>query len=285
MWRIPVSRGTTSCPLTWFVCWKYGTVCPYSQCLEIPETCTWRYARRGGRWSVYDVGVPTQVYPERGLPELTGDARVDRWREHRAKVRAELVEATLNAIDELGPDLSIDDVLKSAGISRPKLYRFFTDKEALFAAVAMRVQELVVERVVSNIDLSVSLLELFRTGMAGYVDLVDERPNLVRFLLGVQYANATSLIESGRPLSDAIAQLVGSVFSSRGGNADHIEYVIDAMLASTGIAVLRWFDEPVISKETLVDELVVYVWGGLAASAKARGVELNPDDPILLPTD
>lgn len=66
--------------------------------------------------------------PRRGLPELTGDARVDRWREHRAKVRAELVEATLNAIDELGPDLSIDDVLKSAGISRPKLYRFFTDK-------------------------------------------------------------------------------------------------------------------------------------------------------------
>lgn len=131
------------------------------------------------------MGVSTQVYPERGLPELTGDARVDRWREHRAKVRAELVEATINAIDELGPDLSIDDVLKSAGISRPKLYRFFTDKEALFAAVAMRVQELVVERVVSNIDLSVSLLELFRSGMAGYVELVDERPNLVRFLLGV----------------------------------------------------------------------------------------------------
>lgn len=200
-------------------------------------------------------------------------------------MRAELVEATLQAIDENGPDLSVDDVLKAAGISRPKLYRFFTDKEALFAAVAMRVQELVAERVVSSIDLSVSLLEVFRSAMAQYVDLVDERPNLVRFLLSVQFANATSLIENGRPLSDAIAQLVRSVFSAKGGNADHIEYVIDAILASTGVAVLRWFDEPTISKEVLVDELVVYVWGGLSASAKARGVELRPDDPIAVVAD
>lgn len=196
-------------------------------------------------------------------------------------MRTELVEATLVAIDEFGPDLSIDDVLKSAGISRPKLYRFFTDKEALFAAVATRVQELVMERVISRFDLSNTLRELIRSAMAGYVDFVDERPNLVRFLLSIQYANATSLIESGRPLSDAVAQLVASVMASRGGSADHVEYVTDAVLASTGMAVLRWFDEPVVSKDVLVDELAIYVWGGLVASAKSRGVELSEDERVL----
>lgn len=233
--------------------------------------------------AVYDVNVSAEAPPKRALPELTGDARVDRWREHRAKVRTELVEATMRAIDELGPDLSVDDVLKVAGISRPKLYRFFSDKEALFSAVGERVQELVLERVVSQFDLSGSLFDIFRSAMTGYVDMVDERPNLVRFLLGVQYANANFLIESGRPLSEAIGKLVGSVLSARGGNPDHIEYVIDAMLASTGIAVLRWFNEREISKEQLVDELSIYVWGGLSASAKARGVELNPNEPVIPP--
>lgn len=78
------------------------------------------------------------------LSAPTGDARADRWRAHRATVREELIEATLRAIDEYGPDLSIDDVVKTAGVPRPKLYRFFTDKETLFAAVGDRDRKSVV---------------------------------------------------------------------------------------------------------------------------------------------
>ncbi|MCU1695833.1 MAG: TetR family transcriptional regulator [Mycobacterium sp.] len=52
------------------------------------------------------------------------------------------------------PDLSIDDVVKTAGIPRPKLYRFFDDKDALFGAVSERVQQMVIERVVPHFDLT-----------------------------------------------------------------------------------------------------------------------------------
>src|SRR5262245_24006284 len=84
--------------------------------------------------------------------ELKGDARHDRWHSHRAAVRAELIEATIRAIDAHGPELSIDDVVKTAGIPRPKLYRFFGDKVELLAAVSGRVQQLIVERVTPHLD-------------------------------------------------------------------------------------------------------------------------------------
>src|ERR1700761_2714382 len=88
------------------------------------------------------------------LSAPTGDARADRWRAHRAAVRAELIEATLRAIEGFWPEVSLDDVVKAAGVPRPKLYRFFADKETLFVAVGQRVQQLIIRRVVPRFHLT-----------------------------------------------------------------------------------------------------------------------------------
>lgn len=222
----------------------------------------------------------------RRLPELTGDARVDRWREHRATVRAELIEATLRAIDECGPDLSIDDVIKSAGIPRPKLYRFFQDKDTLFAAVAARVQELIIERVVPHFDLTGTALDLVRSALSAYIDLVDERPNVFRFVVGSHFADhrsTASLLEGGRPLADATVDVVAAPIRARGGDASNLEYVADAVLGAVALGVLRWLNDLTISKGALVDQMTVIVWGALSAASEERGVVLDPDEQLSLP--
>ncbi|BCO37832.1 TetR/AcrR family transcriptional regulator [Mycobacterium heckeshornense] len=217
------------------------------------------------------------------LPELTGDARADRWREHRAAVRAELVEATLRAIEEYGPDLSIDDVVKTAGVTRPKLYRFFTHKDKLFSAVGERVQAMVLERVVPRFSLAGTALDMVRSAVAAYVDLVDERPNLFRFLVGAQFTERRSteaLLEGGRPLANATCDVVASVVRARGGNSENLQYVVDALLGAVALGVLRWLNEPKISKAALVEQLTTFVWGSLAATAAERGIAVHPDEQL-----
>jgi AcrR family transcriptional regulator len=214
---------------------------------------------------------------------LTGDARSDRWREHRATVRAELVEATLRAIEEYGPDLSIDDVVRTADIPRPKLYRYFEDKDTLFAAVGERVQELVLERVVPHFDLSGTAIELVRSALAAYVDLVDERPNVFRFLVGSHFrdgGSAARLLDGGRRLADVTVPVVATVVKARGGNAENLEYFVDAVLGAVALGVLRWLNEPTIGKDALVEELTVIVWGAMSATAAARGVTLEPNERL-----
>lgn len=221
----------------------------------------------------------------RQLGELTGDARVDRWREHRVTVRADLVEATLRAIDEYGPDLSIEDIVKSAGVPRMKLYRFFQDKEALFAAAALRIQEMAIERVVSNFDVSGTVLELVRSALTAYIDLVDERPNIFRFLAGANsadYRSAQSLLEGGRRLTDAMVDIVDAVLRDRGGEVGNLEYAADAVLGAVAYGVLRWLNDLGISKRELVDEMTAVVWGALSAIAKVRGVVLDPDERVAI---
>ncbi|WP_293010593.1 TetR/AcrR family transcriptional regulator [Mycobacterium sp.] len=219
------------------------------------------------------------------LPELTGDARADRWREHRVAVRAELVEATLRAIDEYGPDLSIDDVIKTAAIPRPKLYRFFADKDALFAAVGQRVQEMIVEQVVPQLDAASTALELVSSAVEAYVRLVDDRPNLFRFLVNSHFRDGCSpadLIEGGRPLSNATRDVWSATIQARGGEGSNFEYVVDAALGAVGLGVLRWLNFPTISRDALAEELTAFLWGAFQAVAGARGVRLNRDTKLEL---
>lgn len=223
--------------------------------------------------------VPTEAR----LPELTGDARADRWREHRAAVRAELVDATLRAIEIYGPDLSIDDVIKTAGVPRPKLYRFFEDKDTLFSAVGERVQAMVLERVVPQFNVAGTALELVRSAVAAYIDLVDERPNLFRFLVGSQFTERRSteaLIEGGRPLANATADVAAALLEARGGAGDNLQYIVDALLGGVALGVLRWLNEPTIDKSALVEELTTFLWGALSATMAARGVALDPNEPL-----
>jgi AcrR family transcriptional regulator len=222
------------------------------------------------------------------LVKLTGDARADRWYDHRALVRAELVEATLRAVDEYGPNLSIDDVVKTAGVPRPKLYRFFSDKFALFEAVSERAQQLIIERVVPHFDLTGTALELVRSALTAYVDLVDERPNLFRFLIGSHFSDgrsAPAILESDsqRQLAEATADVAAAILRARGGDADNLEYFTDSMLGAVAYGALRWLNAPTISKAALVDQLTVIVWGAISATAQMRGVVLDPDEPLSLP--
>jgi AcrR family transcriptional regulator len=217
---------------------------------------------------------------------LTGDARVDRWREHRAAVRAELVEATLRAIDEYGPDLSIDDVVKTAEVPRPKLYRFFEDKDALFDAVGERVQEMVVERLAPHFDLTGTALGFVRSALTAYVDLVAERPNVFRFLVGSHFGESRStmaLVDGGRPLSDAVVAVAAAIVAGRGGDDEHLEYFVDAILGAVALGVLRWLNTPTIGKDALIDEMTAVVWGAMSATAAGRGVVLDPDERLSPP--
>jgi AcrR family transcriptional regulator len=63
------------------------------------------------------------------------DARSERWREHRKKVRGEIVEAAFRAIDRLGPNVSVREIAEEAGTAKPKIYRHFHDKSDLFQAI------------------------------------------------------------------------------------------------------------------------------------------------------
>ncbi len=82
---------------------------------------------------------------------IQGDARKDRWTGHRDQRRREFVDAALRVLDAEGPELLMDAVAAEAGVSKPVLYRYFSDKSALVDALAERGSELLLARLLPPI--------------------------------------------------------------------------------------------------------------------------------------
>ena len=80
------------------------------------------------------------------------DARSERWREHRKKVRAEIVDAAFRAIDRLGPNVSVREIAEEAGTAKPKIYRHFTDKSDMFSEIGQRMRDMLWAAIIPSID-------------------------------------------------------------------------------------------------------------------------------------
>ena len=83
------------------------------------------------------------------------DARSERWREHRKKVRAEIVDAAFRAIDQRGPEVSLREIAEEAGTAKPKIYRHFNDKSDLFQAIGERLRDMLWAAIFPNINFAV----------------------------------------------------------------------------------------------------------------------------------
>src|SRR6478752_9394279 len=102
------------------------------------------------------------------MPRLVKDGRDSRWDSHREARRAELVEAAVAAIDEHGPAASIADIAVSAGVSKPVLYRYFSDKDDLYRAVGHWGADQVVQAIVPTLASSRPMRERVERACAQY---------------------------------------------------------------------------------------------------------------------
>src|SRR6201998_1913413 len=159
------------------------------------------------------VRIPRPPLPHTGpKPGVKVDARSERWREHRKKVRAEIVEAALRAIDRLRPDLSVREIAEEAGTAKPKIYRHFTDKSDLFQAIGERLRDMLWAAVIPSINLSTDpAREIIRSSVEHYVDLVDQHPNVLRFLVQGRFVEQSEstmrTLNKGREITLAMADM------------------------------------------------------------------------------
>src|ERR671913_1611095 len=84
-------------------------------------------------------GAPPAPDPAPPPVPIPQDGRRARWTEHRRARREDLVGAAVEAVRRTGPDFAVDDVARSAGVSKTVIYRYFSDKDELVDAVLERI--------------------------------------------------------------------------------------------------------------------------------------------------
>jgi AcrR family transcriptional regulator len=223
-------------------------------------------------------------------PGVKVDARSERWREHRKKVRGEIVEAAFRAIDRLGPDLSVREIAEEAGTAKPKIYRHFTDKSDLFQAIGERLRDMLWAAVFPSIDFATnSVREIIHRSVEEYVNLVDEHPNVLRFFIQGRFPEQSEstlrTLNEGREITLAMAEMFSNELREMDLDPAAIQLAAFAAFGSAASATDWWLgsdlDSPRrMARDKFVDQLTTITMGVIVGTAEQLGIKMDPDQPI-----
>lgn len=212
------------------------------------------------------------------------DARRDRWSEHRAERRRLFVDAALRVLETQGPELLMDAVAAEAGVSKPVLYRYFSDKAALIEALGERGSEILLERLLPAIGSDGPVLARIRDGVAAYFVVIDEHPNLYWLLArrgNTEGAEGADPVERDKELiATALTRVIGDylrIFGLDSGGAEPWAYGITGLVQSTGE---WWLQRRPMSREHVVEYVTQLLWAAFSGMLRAAGIDADPGKPL-----
>lgn len=218
------------------------------------------------------------------------DARSERWREHRKKVRSEIVDAAFRSIDRLGPEVSLREIAAEAGTAKPKIYRHFTDKSDLFQAIGRRMRDVLWAAIFPAIDVSAdSAREIIGSSVEQYVRLVDEHPDVMRFLLQGRFADqsesAIRAINEGREITLAMAEMFSNELREMQLDRTTIELAAFATFGSAASATDWWLGPSASSSRRMpadqfVAQLTTIMLSAIYGTTELLGIKIDADRPI-----
>jgi AcrR family transcriptional regulator len=222
-------------------------------------------------------------------PGVKVDARSERWREHRKKVRAEIVDAAFRAIDKLGPELSLREIAEEAGTAKPKIYRHFTDKADLFQAIGERLRDMLWSAIIPAINVGTDpAREVIFRSVEKYVHLVDEHPNVCRFLIQGRFAEQTEAMRAlneGRDITLAMAAMFNDELREMELDGAAMELAAFTTFGSAAAATEWWLgpgaDSPRrMPPEQFVAHMTTMMLAAIYGTCELLGIKIDPDLPL-----
>jgi len=179
------------------------------------------------------------------------------------------VAAAVEAVRAAGPDFAVDDVARSAGVSKTVIYRYFTDKDELVDAVLERISTVILlprllgEIAVEHPDDRASL----RAVIAAFVSLIEDEPELYRFAYAQAGRSGRSdlVATTEHEIAEALAVVMSARLADAGrppGAARTWAYGVVGMVQ---LAAHWWSTARTVPATELVEQLVALADGGLSS--------------------
>lgn len=217
------------------------------------------------------------------------DARRERWREHRQARRVELVETAVRAIGKHGPDVGMDEIAAEAGVTKPVLYRHFSDKADLYLAVGHWGTQELMQRIAPAISEEGSPKHRIRRIVDSYLGLIEEYPNLYRFVIQRTFADrpvTDDPVSTEKTLiANSLSRLLGEYLRLLGLDSGGVEpwsHGLVGMVQSSGD---WWLERQSMSRENLTDYLTSIIWYALDGVLRSGGIEIDPDEDMKIDVD
>jgi AcrR family transcriptional regulator len=195
------------------------------------------------------------------------DGRSARWTEHRRARREELVDAALEAVRRTGPALAVDDVARSAGVSKTVIYRYFTDKDELVEAVLERIfGRILLPRLLGELELGHGDESArLRAVITAFVRLIEEEPLLYRFAYAGRDGRTEPVAAAQREIAEALAAIMAERLRTAGRPTEPATIWAYGLLGMVQLAAHWWSADRSLPAADLVEQLTSLANFGLLA--------------------
>ncbi|GAA3388916.1 TetR/AcrR family transcriptional regulator [Cryptosporangium minutisporangium] len=226
------------------------------------------------------------------------DGRSARWSAHRARRRAELVDAAVAAIEQHGPEVTAGQIAAAAGVARPHLYRHFDDAADLRHAVVDRALALYQAGLAPVWRPQGTPRQMVRAAVDAHLDWLSTHPQLHRYAL-----RAARDVASDHRAHIGVTDVADPVDAARSGIAAHVGALVQDVVRAQSLeveiaeplayglvsmvdaAATRWMDRPAgLIREEFADQLTDWVWSVFETAFRASGLRIEPDRPLTLGT-
>jgi AcrR family transcriptional regulator len=209
---------------------------------------------------------------EAPLPAL--DGRRARWTEHRRIRREELVAAAVEAVRLAGPDFAVDDVARSAGVSKTVIYRYFTDKDELVDAVLERISTaILLPRLLGQIAVEhPDDRAALRAVISAFVALIENEPELYRFAYAQagRSGRADLVAATEHEIAEALADVMSARLAEAGHPTDAARTWAYGVVGMVQLAAHWWSTARTVPAAELIEQLTALADGGLATLLPPR---------------
>jgi AcrR family transcriptional regulator len=169
--------------------------------------------------------------------------------------------------------VSMADVARAAGVSKPLVFRYFGDKRSLFVAALHRVVDQL--RVAAESDPALPASERFRGALHGYLDVIERYPHALSSFDNGEAGRDAEV----RALVDGVNEQVVERIVARLGVDDPPPRLCQAVrtwLVFVRASTVEWLQRDELGREQLV-ELQIATFR--AAVAEALGLEVRVGAP------
>ncbi|HEY2214922.1 MAG TPA: TetR/AcrR family transcriptional regulator [Acidimicrobiales bacterium] len=205
-------------------------------------------------------------------PGTARQGRPPRNESQRAEHRRHLIASTVEAITEFGPEVSIDQIAKVAGVSKPILYTEFGGKNGMVDAIAEVLAEQVTDMTFTRFSpgTSVTFEEAINVTIDVIVTLIDENPHLYAFLIRNIRVSERGLLENAlvRVIHEGAWMVIGLLNAEV--DADQLAVVLDGVIGFVFTAVESWLVSRKPDKDQFVDLVATSVSAAVLALTQSQ---------------
>jgi len=181
--------------------------------------------------------------------------------------RAQLLEVARKVFGNSGfHAVSMEDVAKEAGITKPILYDHFSSKKDLYLALLDEDLADLHEKVKQALDSPTGNRERIRRSFQAYFDFVDEQADGFRLLMQETVGAEKDFRERVAEVRDRILSEVADLISRESGNRldrDHAEIVALGLIGMAETNAQRYPGASAEKRQEAVELLVQLAWKGI----------------------